>query len=76
MKVSELKSEYYLFGNKGTVWSDNAHIAKSGDHRTLCGTPMLSSNHARLNNLEYAKCEKCNIKYKDLNRVDYDFNEN
>lgn len=64
MRVSELKKEYYLFGNKGNVWSDNAHIAKSGDSTTLCGTPMLSTNHARLNNLEFAKCEECNKIYK------------
>jgi len=65
MKVTELKSEYYMFGNKGTVWSDNAHIAKSGDMETLCGTPMLSSNHAGLNDLKEAKCEKCNEIYKE-----------
>lgn len=66
MKVSELKTGYYLFGNKGTVWSNNAHIAKSGSNTTLCGTPMLSTNWAQKGDLENANCKECNHAYKGL----------
>lgn len=68
MKVEELDNEHYMFGNKGTVWSDNAHIAKSGSPRTLCGTPMLSSNHAKYNKLTEAKCVKCNKIYAETHK--------
>ena len=44
MKIEELKSGYYLFGNKGNVWSNGCHIANSGNPLTLCGIPMLSNN--------------------------------
>jgi len=39
IKTKELKGDHYMFGNKGAVWSNKVHIAKSGDgtHRTLCG---------------------------------------
>ncbi len=67
MKVSDLKPAFYLFGNKGTVWSDNAHIAKGSESVTLCGTPMLSTNWASINNLEHANCTKCNEIYNIVN---------
>ena len=53
-----LKPTYSIFGNKGNVWSDECHIAKSGG-RTLCDVPMLSSNWARIENVQVAKCQKC-----------------
>jgi len=59
IKVKDLKPEFHLFGNKGSVWNDSAHISKSGEHTTLCGTPMLSTNWARIENLEHIGCEKC-----------------
>jgi len=66
MKVSNLKEGYHLFGNKGTVWSNNAHIVKSGTSpRTLCGTPMLSHNWAVTSKLEEANCEECNKIYNE-----------
>lgn len=65
MKVSELKESYHMFGNKGTVWSNSAHIAKSDlSGRTLCGTPMLSTNWARIEKLEEVRCPECLDKYK------------
>lgn len=66
LKVSELKNGYHLFGNKGTVWSNSAHIAKSDlSGRTMCGTPMLSTNWARIEQLEHIGCPECIEKYKN-----------
>ena len=45
--VKDLKVGYSIFGNKGNVWNNTAHIYKF-DTGNLCGTPALSSNHARL----------------------------
>ena len=62
MKLSkqELKSNYHIFGNKGNVWSDECHIACSDlSSRTLCGTPMLSSNWARIENVDTIGCQEC-----------------
>ena len=64
--ASELMSGYFLFGNKGAMWSNECHIANSRyDGRTLCGTPMLSSNYAssvewrEQYNVTGARCPKC-----------------
>lgn len=59
MKTAELDINYYAFGNKGAVWSDEVHIAKNGSHSTLCGTPMLSRNWARINEHPTVGCPKC-----------------
>lgn len=55
-----------MFGGKGDVWNNTAHIAESGtgSGRTLCGKPMLSTNHVRLQNIEDIGCEKCLEIYK------------
>jgi hypothetical protein len=66
MKVKDLKDGYYMFGNKGTVWGNSAHIAGSGN-TTLCGTPMLSTNWARIEELPEANCVECNRIYKEQN---------
>jgi hypothetical protein len=62
MKVKDLKHNYSIFGNKGNVWGNTAHIYKAGEGN-LCGTPALSTNHARLQNLEEIGCPKCNEIY-------------
>ena len=59
LKVTELDDNHYLFGNKGTTWDNSAHIAKLGESTTLCDTPMLSSNWAKIHELEEAGCPKC-----------------
>lgn len=59
MKVKDLKKDYYLFGNKGNVWNNTSHIASVGSATTLCGTPMLSSNWAKIENLEHIGCPSC-----------------
>jgi len=62
IQVKDLKVGYSIFGNKGNVWSNSAHIYKNG-MGTLCGTPALSSNHARLEGLTEMGCPKCNEIY-------------
>lgn len=64
--VSELKSEYSIFGNKGNVWSDTAHIYKDWEGN-LCGTPALSTNWARIENVQSIGCPECIEKYDQLN---------
>lgn len=59
MKTHELKENHYIFGNKGNVWANSAHIAKSGESETLCGTPMLSSNWAMIEKVEHIGCPEC-----------------
>jgi hypothetical protein len=65
IKKTELKSGYSIFGNKGNVWSNTAHIYQSGNGN-LCGTPALSSNHAGYAGID-AGCEKCCAIYKEQN---------
>lgn len=71
IKVSELKANFYLFGNKGNVWSNTAHIAPdcAGTGRTLCNTPMLSSNHAKNENVPEIGCLKCISAYTSIHKV-------
>ena len=66
MKVSELKPQYSIFGNKGNVWSNTAHIYESGEGN-LCGTPALSNNWARIEKVETIGCVKCLEKYNKVN---------
>jgi len=61
----ELGTGYMIYGNKGNVWSNTAHIYKSGTGN-LCGTPALATNHARIEGVEVAGCEKCNEIYLKL----------
>jgi len=64
LNVSDLKPGYSVFGNKGNVWSDTAHIYKSGEGN-LCGTPALSSNWARIEEVKHIGCPECLARYKD-----------
>ena len=60
LNVNDLKSGYSIFGNKGNVWSDTAHISKSDfSGRTMCGVPMLSSNWARIEEVKTIGCPEC-----------------
>jgi hypothetical protein len=60
--VTDLKAGYSLFGNKGNVWNNTAHIYKQGEGN-LCGTPALSTNHVRIEGINVAGCEACLKKY-------------
>lgn len=63
IEKKELKSGFTVFGNKGNVWSNTAHIYQSGKGN-LCGTPALSFNHAGDAGMD-AGCEKCCQIYKE-----------
>ena len=58
VSIKELGKEFSIFGNKGNVWSNTAHAYLSGKGN-LCGTPALSSNHARYAGIEEVGCLEC-----------------
>lgn len=62
-----MEANFYLFGNKGNVWSETTHIAHSGDgtYRTMCGTPMLSSNWAMIAGITEPGCPECIKLYEE-----------
>lgn len=59
---TDLEKGYSLFGNKGNVWNNTAHIYKNGSGN-LCGTPALSTNHVRIEGVTAAGCEGCLAAY-------------
>jgi hypothetical protein len=69
VNVSDLKPGYMIFGNKGSVWSDTAHIYKSGVGN-LCGTPALATNWARIEGVQTIGCPGCLAKYNESNYED------
>ena len=64
MNIKDLKSGYSIYGNKGNVWNNTAHIYKSGTGN-LCGTPALASNWAKIENIEHIGCSGCLEQYKN-----------
>ena len=64
VNVSDLKPGHMIFGNKGNVWNDTAHIFKSGEGN-LCGTPALSTNWARIEEVKTIGCPKCLVRYNN-----------
>jgi hypothetical protein len=62
VNVSDLKPGHSVFGNKGNVWEDTAHIYKSGEGN-LCGTPALSTNWARIEEVKTIGCPSCLARY-------------
>ena len=58
VNVADLKPGHMIFGNKGNVWGDTAHIYKSGEGN-LCGTPALSTNWARIEEVKTIGCPRC-----------------
>ena len=58
VNVKELGNKFMIFGNKGNVWSDTAHAYKLGTGN-LCGTPALSTNHAKQEGIQQVGCAKC-----------------
>jgi hypothetical protein len=65
MKVEELKPGYSIFGNKGNVWDNSAHIFKN-NKGNLCGTPALSNNWARIEEVKTIGCQQCIDKYNNI----------
>ena len=64
VNIKTLSAEYSIFGNKGNVWTDTAHAYKSGKGN-LCGTPALSTNHARLSGVVEVGCPECLKRLKE-----------
>jgi hypothetical protein len=58
VNIKELGKAFFIFGGKGNVWSNTAHAYKAGTGN-LCGTPALSSNHARIEGITEVGCPKC-----------------
>ena len=58
-KETAEKHGYYLFGGKGDVWSNTAHLSHGGMPITLCGRPMLSTNWVRINEVQEVGCSEC-----------------
>ena len=58
-KETAEKHGYYLFGGKGDVWSNTAHLSHGGMPTTLCGRPMLSTNWVRKNEVQEVGCTEC-----------------
>jgi len=58
-KETAEKSGYYLFGGKGDVWSNTAHLSHGGMSTTLCGRSMLSTNWVRINEVQEVGCTEC-----------------
>lgn len=68
--VKDLKSNHYIFGNKGNVWSNECHIAEQGfSGRTMCGVPMLSNNWARIEKIDVIGCQECIEIYCNQNKL-------
>lgn len=69
--VKDLKNNFYQFGNKGSVWSNETHIALAGSFsgETLCGTPMLSNNWAEITNHPEIGCPECIKTYKETQEL-------
>lgn len=63
---ADLKEGFFLFGNKGNVWSNTSHIMNASGN--LCGTPGLSSNWARIEDVQEAGCPGCIAKYLELTK--------
>jgi hypothetical protein len=59
LKETAEKHGYYLFGGKGDVWSNTAHLSHGGMATTLCGRPMLSTNWVRINEVNEVGCDEC-----------------
>jgi len=58
MTTLELKPNQMIYGNKGNVWTNTAHIYQSGVGN-LCGTPALATNWARIEGIKHVGCERC-----------------
>jgi hypothetical protein len=67
MTIKELKSNFHIYGNKGDVWSNTAHIYKS-TVGILCGKPALATNHVKLNGIETIGCQTCIKAYLEEQR--------
>ena len=58
MNIKTLNKDQMIYGNKGNVWTNTAHIYQSGKGN-LCGTPALATNWARLEGITEVGCPEC-----------------
>jgi hypothetical protein len=58
MHIDKLKPNQCIYGNKGNVWTNTAHIYENGKGN-LCGTPALATNWAKIENVTHVGCPKC-----------------
>jgi len=65
INASELSEDLMIFGNKGNCHTGNCHIYKSSTGN-LCGTPALSTNWARINNIQLAGYPECIEEFNKL----------
>lgn len=57
-----MNKNYYVYGNKGSLWSNNAHAAFPGESTTVCGKPMLATNWCGIQGVNEVQCEECKSK--------------
>ena len=67
MKVTELRQDQMIYGNKGNIWTNTSHIFQSG-LGNLCGTPSLATNWARLEGVKEVGCPRCLEKFQELKK--------
>ena len=72
MNVADLRPNYSVFGNKGNVWSNTAHIYEGGKGN-MCGTPALSTNWAKIEDVSEIGCPICLNQYKAMEDEYTDF---
>ena len=72
MNVADLRPNYSVFGNKGNVWSNTSHIYEGGKGN-MCGTPALSTNWAKIEDVSEIGCPICLNQYKAMEDEYTDF---
>lgn len=66
--VKALKEGFYIYGNKGNVWNNTAHIYKPFVGN-LCGTPALATNWAQISGVTQIGCPACIQSYESLTQA-------
>ena len=57
--IKKVDENHFLFGGKGDVFMETTHIAGNTAKETLCGKPMLSTNHSAIAEVQEAGCKDC-----------------
>jgi len=57
-----MSRKHYIYGNKGNLWTNNAHAAFIGHSTTVCGVPMLATNWCAIHNVQEVQCKECKSK--------------
>lgn len=59
MKANKLQNGYDEFGNRGALSSNEIHIAKAYETKTLCGIKMKATNWEAIESKEEIGCPEC-----------------